>query len=130
MQAHPGQAVGQRQAPPAIPNDKHQKDTLLKSLEVDGKLDIYAFAVSSIIKCKYSQERRHHARPMVAVLATFALQMGLLILLWQAFTMGSKTGFSTPEDVKREGQMNEMKAKINNIVKQVEWLSNESPGQQ
>lgn len=36
---------------------------------------------------------------MVALLATFALQMGLLIVLWKALTTGSKTGISTPDDI-------------------------------
>jgi hypothetical protein len=102
MQAPPLQSVSQPQAIPAATSSL-QSDTLLKTLEADSKPDVYSFTVSSIVKCKTEKERRHHIRPIVALLATFTLQMGLLVVLWQAITNGSTTGIPSPEaDISQE----------------------------
>jgi hypothetical protein len=120
MQPPPPQTVTKTQAVPACdpaPTGKPQANTLLDTLPADG--DVYAFTVRSIIKCKTQRERRHHAQPVVALLATFALQMGLLILLWKALTTGSKTGISTPDDILKDIELEKKLSLLAGTVDQV-----------
>jgi len=92
-----------------------QQKGLLDSLVADGKPDVYAFTVKCIMK---EQRTYMMCKAVLAMLFTFALQFGLLILLWQGLIRGSATAISdeSPETDKLWHQMGQLQ-------RQVCWLN-------
>jgi hypothetical protein len=87
----------------------------MDSLVADGKPDVYALTVKCIMK---EQKSYMMCKAVLAMLFTFALQFGLLILLWQGLIRGSATAISdeSPETEKLWHQMGQLQ-------RQVCWLN-------
>jgi len=97
----------------AAPDRTAHPDTLRKTL--DGQPDVYAFTVNCIIRGERGWKA---ARALVAVMITFLLQMGLLILLWEALIKGSSTWAST----KSVSQNDRLWVQVGRMQQQVTWL--------